>query len=324
MTFVPATHMQRKSKKRTARGVLGAAFMCVFLLVLFFKNSEATATWVSKGLHLCATKLIPSLFPFMVVSSLMVSSGAGEAVFKIFERPVSALFGVGRACCSPIMLGWLCGFPIGARCASELYRNGQISKGELTRIVCISGTPSPAFLIGAVGAGMLGEARLGIWLYVTSILSCVAVGVFLKLTSKDVDVFETNSKKIPSPRQGFARSLTFAVTDSAKGMLYVCGFVVFFSAFLGALEGALSFTEIDSRASSLLFSFFEMTSGLSSISRMSGNIFPLCALASGWSGLSVQLQTVSMCHASGLKLFPCTLSHAAKALLCYLLALAIR
>lgn len=303
--------------------MLGAAFMCVFLLILFFKNSEATARWVTDGLRLCAVKLIPSLFPFMVVSSLMVSSGAGETVFRIFEKPVGALFGVGRQCCAPIMLGWLCGFPVGARCASELYGEGRIDKTDFTRILCISSTPSPAFLVGAVGTGMLGESRLGIWLYAASILSCIAVGVFMKLVSKERKAPSPALQPRSVPRVGFARALTSAVTDSATGMLYVCAFVVFFSAFLGALEGALSFTALSDASAALLFSFFEMTSGLSRISALPGNALPLCALASGWSGLSVHFQTAAMCRSADVKLSAYILSHIAKAVICALIMLVL-
>ena len=312
----PARRPQHLSKvKRPPLRKMGAAYMCVFMLVLFFKNSDAASLWVSEGLKLCASKLIPSLFPFMVVSSLMVSSGAGTAVFKIFEKPVRAVFGVGRECCAPIMLGWLCGFPVGARCASELYRDGRINSSEYTRSLCISSTPSPAFLIGTVGKGMLNDASLGVCLYALSILSCIAVGLFMRLVSKSTP--QTLSKpQSTQKRAGLAQSLTKAVTDSAVGMLYVCAFVVFFSAFLGAFEGALSFLHLSDTASALLFSFFEMTSGISRISKLSGNVLPLCALAAGWSGLSVHFQTAAMCTSKGTRFAPYILSHVAKAAIC--------
>ena len=289
--------------------------MCVFMLVLFFKNSDATTLWVSEGLKLCANRLIPSLFPFMVVSSLMVTSGAGTAVFKIFEKPLGALFGVGRECCAPIMLGWLCGFPVGAKCACELYGNGRICKAEYTRVLCVSSTPSPAFLIGTVGGGMLGEPRLGVWLYALSIVSCVAVGIFIRLVSKKLPRTLTQAPTTDK-RPSFAKALTGAVTDSAVGMLYVCAFVVFFSAFLGAMEGALSFICLSDTLTALLFSFFEMTSGLSRISGLSANVFPLCALAAGWSGLSVHFQTAAICAETGTNFAAYVLSHIAKAAIC--------
>lgn len=301
--------------KKPFRRTLGAAYMCVFMLVLFFKNSDATTHWISEGLKLCANRLIPSLFPFMVVSSLMVKSGAGTAIFRVLEKPLGALFGVGRECCAPIMLGWLCGFPVGAKCASELYKSDKICKAEYTRVLCISSTPSPAFLIGAVGKGMLDDTGLGLWLYALSIASCVAVGVFIRLVSKSNPKFCLESPA-SDKRPSIAKSLTGAVIDSASGMLYVCAFVVFFSSFLGALEGALSFVHLSDTLTALLFSFFEMTSGVSRISEMSGNVFPLCALATGWSGLSVHFQTAAICSETGADFATYVLSHVAKSAIC--------
>ncbi len=307
----------KKSRKR-----LCAAYMCVFLLVLFFKNSDATSAWVSRGLELCAKKLAPSLFPFLVVSSLVVTSGAGTAIFKIFEKPLSKLFGVSKGCCAPIILGWLCGFPVGAKCASELYREKSISASEYSRVLCISSIPSPAFLIGAVGGAMLGSAASGVILYALCLISCILIGIFLKTTTKASSV---QRSPLPCEKSGksLAASLTGAVTDSALSMLYICGFVVFFSAFLGALEGALSLCSISGTWSALLFSLFEITSGVSKISSLSGATLPLCALAVGWSGLSVHFQTAAICSSNGIKLLPYVLSHLAKSLICFALAAVI-
>ena len=310
-----------KSKGASLRR-FGVCYMCLFLLILFLKNGNAAAAWVSEGLRICAGRLIPSIFPFMVVSSLMVSSGAGSSMFKILRRPVSAVFGLGGECCAPIMLGWICGFPVGARCAAELYLGGRINRGEYTRVLCVSSTPSPAFLIGAVGEGMLKKPIWGLALYVLCILSCVTVGVAMKRTGGG-EASREKTIAVQQKRVSFAEALTRAVTDSAQGMLYVCAFVVFFSAFLGAAEGALSFLSLSDRTTALLFSFFEMTSGVSRLSTLPTVSFPLLAVASGWSGMSVHFQTAAISVVKGKTFAAYLLSHVAKAALCGIGAVAI-
>ena len=303
--------------KKALRRKLGACYMCVLLLVLFFKNSDAAASWVSQGLDICARKLIPSLFPFMVISSLMVQSGAGEKIFSIFKRPICRLFGVGKICCAPIILGWLCGFPVGAKCAAELLSQGEVDLEEYKRILCISSTPSPAFLIGAVGRGMLKNTSAGILLYVISVASCVIIGIFINILSG-----RTEGPSSLSPcrsNEGFAVCLTRAVTESSCGMLYVCGFVIFFSSFLGAMEGVLSFVDLSPVCKAIIFCFFEITSGLSKLSVCPVPSFSLMAMAVGWSGLSVHFQTSAMCGSEKKEFGSYILSHTIKAAICLIL-----
>ena len=304
---------------------LGACYMGIFLLILFFKNSSAAALWVNEGLRLCVTRLIPSLFPFMVVSSLVVSSGAGAQVCKPISGVFGTLMGIGADGTCAVVLGWLCGFPVGAKCAGALFDDGRIDEGEYQRIVCVSGTPSPAFLIGAVGGGMLGSAWAGALLYLISLLSAAIVGVMLRLRSGGKDTRRTTlCAALGNSHRGIAELLTGAISDAGLGMLSVCSFVVFFSAFLGVLDGALSVFSLPEEVTAVLFCVFELTTGLARVSELGeGLVFPLSALAVGWSGLSVHFQTVSVCAGRGVRLTAYFFACAMRMIICFLLAAAM-
>ncbi len=312
-------------KKRThvSPRTLGYCYMSLFIMILFFKNASVAALWVTEGLRLCATKLIPSLFPFMVVSALLIKSGAGAHVLGVFSKPFGALFGTGVDGSCALALGWLCGFPVGAKCACDLYASGRITKEEYKTILCISGTPSPAFLIGTVGGSMLGSKATGAFLYVTSILSSALIGIFLGRRQRKQGKTERVGRPTAQAQKPFFRALTESVSDSALSMLNVCAFVVFFSAFLGALEGAIAFLGSSGTLSSLTFSFFELTSGLARISASDiAHKTVLCAVAVGWSGLSVHFQTMSIGLSPNVSFTPYVLSHAVRTALCGVFGLA--
>ncbi len=295
------------------------SYMSVFVLILFFKNSSAAAAWVSEGLFLCATRLIPSLFPFMVLSSLMVSSGAGAGIFKLASKPFGALFGIGEHGTAALILGWLCGFPVGAKCAYELLRDQRITQWEYKTILCTSSTPSPAFLIGTLGKGMLGNASHGILLYAVSLLTSSLIGVFMHALHRE-DSPVASARLAQSAECSFAVSLTHSIAEAGLGMLNVCAFVVFFSAFLGVLEGVLQGIAISDISMSVLFCFFEITTGLSRIASLPlSQPLPLCALAVGWSGLSVHFQTMSICSKAHLPFSPYILTQAIKGIMCFAL-----
>lgn len=294
-------------------------YVTLFIAILFFKNASAAAAWVAEGLRTCAFRLIPSLFPFLVLSSAALELGASRIVPKGIKRMFGKLFGVSGDGTCAIILGWLCGFPIGAKCAGSLYASGKISANEYKKTVCTASTPSPAFLISAVGIGMLGSAARGVILYFISVLASVSVGILLGRVLPSEPCRGTGDAG--NVRRSFSGALTRAVTESASGMLNICAFVIFFSAFLGVAEQLLSFAELSPAALSVIFGAFELTSGLTLICEHTGSL-PLCALAVGWCGFSVHFQTLSICSEEPVGI-PLYLSvHFWRALFCFVAALA--
>lgn len=296
--------------------------MSGFITLLFFKNSDAAAGFILRGLEICAKRLIPSLFPFLVVSSLLVYSGLDIYLGKTLCRPLGIILGVNNEAACAVLLGFICGFPVGARCACGLFDEGRIERQELTRILTVCSVPSPTFLVSVVGEGMLGLSRAGWKLYGICVFSALAVGIFLR-------IFAPLSRKSPympteqrTARRSISSALTRAVCDGGNSMLSICAFVIFFSAFLGALEACLSPLEVSEEGRALLFAFFELTSGEARIAALSPPLrFPLCALAAGWAGLSVHFQTMAICGSTPVRFAPYILSHAARALLGFVIAL---
>ncbi len=315
------SEVQTQKNKKTLIKRLVYCYMCLFVAILFFKNSQATAEWVSKGLTLCVKRLIPSLFPFMVVSSLLNGIEVGNSFFKILSKPFGALLGIGTHGTRALIIGWLCGFPIGAKCASSLFHDGYIGEEEYCTLLCVGSTPSPAFLIGSVGTSMLGSPSNGILLYAVSLVASLAIASLMSIGGKKKFCAHN---VYPSPRKNISLSeaVTSAISDAGVGMLNICAFVVFFSAFLGALGSILSPLEIPTTARSLIFCFFELTSGIESISALrTPKILSLTALAVGWSGLSVHFQTMSICGGMGRFTARYLAFHALKSALCFCLCL---
>ena len=295
------TEKKRNTKKRAS-----AAFELVFCsisalaLLLTFFYSEISLESMSKGMTLCVYTVIPSLFPFMVLSDIFVASGASDLASRIFGRVIARIFRVRRECAPAVLLGLMFGFPIGTRCALSLYDRGTIEKRELEHLLVFCNGPSSAFLIGAVGSSLFASKKFGILLCVAEIVSALAVAILArgyfggateeKEFSKSAKIYKTRNKK------GAVGAIVDAVSGSAQGMINICAFVIFFSAFVGVIEEFFVKWGISKVLRAVIFAFFELSGGVSKASALSGYAaYLICAAGVGWSGLSVHFQFISLC-----------------------------
>lgn len=122
---------------------VGLAILMVFLLLY----PRFAAEGARYGLLLWYTSVVPSLFPFMVLSSLIVSSGGVSLLMK----PVRAFLGpwlpLSENGCYTLISGLLCGCPMGAKTCGDFVREGKLSVQEGRFLMTICNHPSPMFLL---------------------------------------------------------------------------------------------------------------------------------------------------------------------------------
>ena len=294
--------------ERLSRSQMLFCVMSVVAMVITFAFSEVAIDAMSEGMRICAGTVIPSLFPFMVLSELLISSGAARIAGRYIGGIFARIFDISKEGSTALLLGLLCGFPIGSRSAILLYESGRISRGEVEHILSFCNSPSSAFLISAVGISLFGSQTLGMVMYGAHILSACAVGLFGRIyfkKAKKEKVFFSCCGDLESKREGFVGSLTRAVSGSAASMLTICAFVVFFSAVIGYLRFFAARVGMPHEVAALLFGFFEMTGGVSAAAGLDSSLsVPLAAAITGWSGLSVAFQFVGVCREHRFSLKP--------------------
>ncbi len=303
---------------------MGAVTLASFILIIC--SSDVAIEYMKKGLGLCAATVIPSLFPFMIISELIVSSGIGVRISRVLARPMRWIFGVSEAGAAAYLLGIVCGFPIGARTAVSMYDRGVISKRELERLLTFCNNPGSAFVISAVGVSLLGSERLGVLLYCCIILSSFIVGAIGKLFFKQNGQEAESVMTVPMSSDAI-KAVTDAIQASAISMLSVCAYVVFFSAAVGCIGSLISRFSPPEELIAAIFGFFELSSGVgaaSGVTSRSGAVL-LCALFLGWSGLSVHFQIMSVCSGRAISFKPYIIAKAAQGVICSaLVGIAIR
>lgn len=277
-------------------------FVTVFSLLAFslvIKYSNAAIDSVKSTLSLCAQTVIPSLFPFMVISELAVSLDAAKYLGKLLKPVFSPLFDLNEHGASAFILGALCGFPVGARTAAALYEQEKLNEKELNHVLCFCNNPSSAFVISAIGVSLFGSQSFGVALYVITLISALIIGSCLKFFYHKKNASTKEQEKITQKENILGiHVFTNAVADSAGAMLTVCAFIVFFSAFLGTLNAAFEPLSAPDPVIAAVKGFFELTAGVTHVSaNLNGEgALLLCAFIVGWSGLSVHFQIMAICR----------------------------
>ena len=113
------------SRRKYRDLMLGLALLCAVLALVLLAPGESMAA-ARDGLALCGNVIIPSLFPFFVLSSLVVELGMCRYLGRLLERVMAPLFRVRGACASALALGFVGGYPVGARTAISPIRERPV------------------------------------------------------------------------------------------------------------------------------------------------------------------------------------------------------
>lgn len=126
--------------------ILGASS----LILLLFTHPGTAAVGCSLGLNLWYTAVLPSLLPFLIFSNLMVATGLFRCLNPVYAPFLKRLFCISDDGCYGVLLGFLCGFPMGAKVIADLVREEHISPEEGSYLLGFCNNVSPAFFLNYV------------------------------------------------------------------------------------------------------------------------------------------------------------------------------
>lgn len=251
----------------------------LFILFGLIAFPDAAGSAASDAALLWWTRVLPSLLPYLVASSLLMRSGI---LTRIPKRIVPFLL---------YPMGLLGGYPVGARLAGELYRQDAISLPDAQKVAVFCNLTNPVFLISVVSAGLFGNPStafpLLIGIYGTSLFALIPLSR-IRFTG-----MQTSS---PSP---LSVILPASISDGVQAILNIGGCLIFASV-LGALLKAVGIFRIFGAAAptacAVSLGLFEMTTGISAIAFLPLSLPLRLALAAffiQFGGLSVILQSAS-------------------------------
>ena len=307
------------------RNILPFTLVLFTICLVVFSSSNLTAT--KNGLTLWATCVVPSLFPFFVITNLLSHAKVVSVIGKLLDKFMRPLFNVPGIGGFAFVMGLISGYPVGAKIVADFREKGLVTQDEGERLLAFTNNSGPLFILSSVGIALFGDTKTGLLLLGTHILACITVGIiFARFSKKNKfensydtiknkferknDSQSCNSENITFKNLG--EVLTSNINSSISAILMIGGFVVIFSVIISILNQTnildnlstllypiLNFLNIDLEfAKPLLSGILELTNGVNLVANIptkliSQNII-LSAFLLGFGGFSVLLQVYSI------------------------------
>lgn len=289
--------MQFKKKMMTAFFLL--------LTSLMLLHSKESVYYALTGLNLWFLKMVPTLLPFMILSGIMVRMNLTEGFVSLLYPLFRPVFKISKNMTYCILMGFLCGFPMGAKVINELYIRNRISKQEAEYLLAFCNNIGPIYFIGFVLPTLNLSLKMPYLIGMYGIP--IVYGLFLRFTvyRKKILCPQRASIQTHAPKENISILLHLddAIGSAVSSITILGGYMILFN-LLNLVPHALlvRFGHIPSSSSLLLAiinGILEITSGISRL----GNQFPLITLLLlPFGGFSCIAQTYSTIKESNLSL----------------------
>lgn len=161
--------------------VLCAAVLIFGAAIIIFPERYVNCCFC--GFALWAECVLPSLFPFIVLSLVLIKTGMAQRASVPLKGAANRLnLPQNAAVC--FVLSILSGYPAGSRLVYEFYENGSLTQNDCKKLAPLCSTSGPLFIIGSVGFKMFGDKLLGVKIFIAHALSVILISLILARFSK--------------------------------------------------------------------------------------------------------------------------------------------
>lgn len=265
---------------------------------------KAVFNGASEGLLLWFQVVFPTLFPFMLITNLLMDSGGLAFISGIFRRPFRRIFGVSGNGSFAVLAGFLCGYPMGAKVTADLLRTGRITRAEGQYLLSFCNNTSPVFIINFIVWKTLGEDQL----LLPSLAVLMGGPVLLSFLFRRV-YLEKGKHFFPdfsAPGNRSGRETDFSLLDlcmmnSFESIVKVGGYIILFSVVLSLLSESGQHSPVFTALTAVL----EVTNGILIIDGLNLRLtlsWPLIMALTSFGGLCSVAQTQCMIQDTGLKI----------------------
>ncbi len=298
-----------KKKLATIIIVLIILIICVEVL----RESKSIMRTVTFSLNIWQSNIFPSLFPFFVISELLINCGFASFLGEILKKVMNKVFKLKGESSFALVLSMLSGFPSGSKYTKELYIKGLINDQEATKLLTFTHFSNPVFILGTISIMFLNNKEIGFLILVCHYIGSFIVGILfrnyyispnnnIKISFKKA-VDAMHQKRVAN-KMNFGQMITQALMNSINTLFLILGVITMFLIITTIIDNNINLNLYNQ---SILNGIFEMTQGLKYTSLLNiplKNKAILATLFISFGGLSVHMQTISIISDTKIKYYP--------------------
>ena len=289
--------------------------MTLLLSIAFFILTESKAVMeaVLFSFQIWKNNIFPSLFPFFLLSELLIQYGFVEFLGELLKPVMNRIFRISNQAAFIFVMSIISGFPSNAKYTKALLEEHKINEKEATKILTFTHFSNPLFILGTVSITFLGNREVGFLILFCHYITNLILGLLFRnyYPSPKTDCRVSIRKAITNmtlarqkKKVSFPLILTNALNHTIQTLLFILGVTTTFLIITTLINQHITLPTFHQ---SILNGFFEMTQGLKYVSLLNiplklKGILTVIILSFG--GLSVHMQLIGILSKSKIRYFP--------------------
>ena len=286
--------------------------LLVYMFTFLFTNSNTVKEAIIYGENIWLYNLLPSIFPSLLLSSLLIKYNFINILSKLFKNIIRNVFNLNEVCTFPILISMITGFPTGSKYIKDLLDKNYISIEEANHLILFTSYSNPIFVISIIGESLLNNKRIGILIYVVHLLTGLLIGIFFK--NKDIKI--NKKKDITNNNLVFINELKESIYDSFLILINMLGIIIFFIIIITIVENKLP----NNIFTLIIEGLIEITIGITNVSKYKISLrlkTALIGMLLSFNGLSIHFQTKSIIEGSQIKYKNYLIARIIHSILCF-------
>ncbi len=291
----------------------------IILIILLYITFEVLTTSSSIlnsilfSISIWKNNIFPSLFPFFVLSEMLINYGFVELISELFKPFMQSFFKINSKASFVLGMGILSGFPSSAKYTKELYISGDLNENEAAKVLTFTHFSNPLFILGTISGLFLNNKEIGYLILLCHYFGNFIVGFLFRnyypsTTEKTKFSIKLAINKMHNKRINnnltFGEIITNSLLSTINTLLLILGVITMFLVITTIIDNNIS---LNNYYQTLLNGFFEMTQGLKYVSLLNIPLKLKTALSTmfiSFGGLSVHIQTISILSNTKIKYMP--------------------